>query len=95
MSEKRFALRVSSFSGEHMKFVNIEDNGKRLNSEEIVELLNEQQATISALKKQLDYLQNSISNAIQHQKTELGQKALKEIISNYNEWLLGHKELEE
>lgn len=58
-------------------------------------LLNKQQATISALKKQLDYLQNSISNAIQHQKTELGQKALKEIISNYNEWLLGHKELEE
>ena len=45
------------------------------------------------LKKQLNYIQNSISEHIKHQKTELGQKALKEIIEDYNEWLLGHKEL--
>lgn len=43
------------------------------------------------LKKQLDYLQNSIINAIKHQKTELQVKALKEIIQDYNEWMLGHK----
>ena len=47
------------------------------------------------LQKQLDYIQNSITNAIKHQKTELGQKALREIIEDYNEWLLGHKELQE
>lgn len=43
------------------------------------------------LKQQLDYIQNSISHHIEHQKTEVGQKALKEIIKDYNEWLLGHK----
>ena len=43
------------------------------------------------LQKQLDYIQNSINNAIKHQKTELGQKALQEIIADYNEWMLGHK----
>ena len=48
MSEKRFVLEISSFSGKHMKFLNILDNGKRLNSEDIVGLLNEQQATIEA-----------------------------------------------
>ena len=53
MSEKRFELEISSFSGKHMKFLNILDNGKRLNSEEIVDLLNEQQATINELKAKL------------------------------------------
>ena len=44
------------------------------------------------LQEQLDYIQNSISEHIKHQKTELGQKALQEIIADYNEWMLGHKE---
>lgn len=43
------------------------------------------------LKQQLNYIQNSISEHIKHQKTELGQKSLKKIIEDYNEWLLGHK----
>lgn len=47
------------------------------------------------LQKQLNYIQNSINNAIKHQKTELGQKALQEIIADYNEWMLGHKEAKE
>lgn len=46
------------------------------------------------LKKQLDYIQNSINEHIKHQKTELGQKALRKIIEDYNEWMLGHKEIE-
>ena len=54
MSEKRFVLEISSFSGKHMKFLNILDNGKRLNSEDIVGLLNEQQATIEHLTKSRD-----------------------------------------
>ena len=53
MSEKRFVLEISSFSGNHMKFVNILDNGKRLKSEDIVDLLNEQQATIEQLQAKL------------------------------------------
>ncbi len=47
MNEKRFVLEISSFSGKHMKFVNILDNGKRLKSEDIVDLLNEQQKIIN------------------------------------------------
>jgi len=55
MSEKRFVLEISSFSGNHMKFLNILDNGKRLTSEDIVDLLNEQQATISKLEEEKGY----------------------------------------
>ncbi len=51
----------------------------------------EKDNTIKRLQNQLDFIQNNISNAIQHKKTELEQKALKEIISDYNEFLLGHK----
>ena len=47
------------------------------------------------LQEELDYIQNSITNAIKHQKTELGVKALQEIIADYNEWMLGHKEAKE
>lgn len=60
--------------------------------DELIELLNEFQKENKQLKQQLEYIQNSISEHIKHQKTELGQKALKEIIKDYNEWLLGLKE---
>jgi hypothetical protein len=43
-------------------------------------------------KKELDYLQDLISNSIENQKTEIGKKALRQIIEDYNEWILGHKE---
>lgn len=54
---------------------------------------NELQKENRQLKQQFNYIQNSISEHIKHQKTELGQKALQEIIEDYNEWLLGHKRL--
>lgn len=47
------------------------------------------------LKLQLDYLQSSITEAINHSKTELEQKSLKKVIENYNEYMLGHKEVSE
>ena len=62
---------------------------------ELLDLLNSLDDENEQLKKELDYIQNSITEHIKHQKTELGQKALKEVIEDYNEWLLGHKELEE
>lgn len=46
---------------------------------------------LGILEEQLDYIQNSITNAIEHQKTKIGEKALKEVIKDYNEWMLGHK----
>lgn len=62
-----------------------------LTDEEVIVLLADLTAENKQLKQQLDYIQNSISNAIKHQKTELQQKALKEVIKDYNEWMLGHK----
>ena len=50
----------------------------------IMEMLEENEQ----LKTQLDCIQNLISEHIKHQKTELGQKALKEVIQDYNKWLL-------
>ena len=58
-------------------------------------IINELHDKNKQIKKELDYIQNSITNAIKHQKTELGQKALQEIIQDYNEWMLGHKEAKE
>lgn len=66
---------------------------KNLLVEELVDLLNALYEENEQLKQQFKYIQNSISEHIKHQKTELGQKALQEIIEDYNEWLLGHKEL--
>ena len=58
-------------------------------------IINELHDKNKQTKEELDYIQNSISNAIKHQKTELGIKALQEIIADYNEWMLGHKEVKE
>ena len=46
MSEKRFTLR----DGLTFEFSNIQDNGNDLSFEDIVDLLNEQQATIRRLQ---------------------------------------------
>ena len=45
-----------------------------------------------AMKKseQLDYIQNSITNALEHQKTKIGEKTLREVIKDYNTWIAGH-----
>lgn len=48
---------------------------------------------IILLMDQLNYIQNLITDKIKHQKTKIGEKVLKEIIENYNEWILGHKEI--
>lgn len=48
---------------------------------------------IKAISKELDYIQNSITDKIKHQKTKIGEKALKEVIEDYNKWILGHKEV--
>lgn len=43
-------------------------------------------------KKELDYLKALISNSIEDQKTEIGKKALRQVIEDYNEWMLAYKE---
>ena len=67
-------------------FIDIEETMNNLDYEN-------QQLTIenTVLRKELDYIKDSITEAIKHQKTTIGQKALKEIIQDYNEWIIGHK----
>ena len=66
-----------------------------LGTNDLLDELNRLSDKNEQLKAQLDYVQNSISEHIKHQKTELGQKALREVIQDYNDWLLGHKEVKE
>lgn len=70
-------------------FIDIEETMNNLDYEN-------QQLTIenAVLRKELDYIKDSITEAIKHQKTTIGQKALKEIIRDYNEWIIGHKKEE-
>lgn len=70
-------------------FIDIEETMNNLDYEN-------QQLTIenTVLRKELDYIKDSITEAIKHQKTTIGQKALKEIIRDYNEWIIGHKKEE-
>lgn len=70
-------------------FIDIEETMNNLDYEN-------QQLTIenAVLRKELDYIKDSITEAIKHQKTTIGQKALKEIIQDYNEWIIGHKKEE-
>ena len=105
MTEKRFTKQEVNDGSDKYKInvsnfiVEILDDDIPMHYSTIVNRLNEQHKTITRLEKekerlkeQLDYIQNSISEHIKHQKTELGQKALQEIIRDYNEWLLGLKE---
>ena len=57
MSEKRFS---SNFYEEEGR--TITDNGNELTQNEVVDLLNEQQATISALKEENEQLRKQIQN---------------------------------
>ena len=44
------------------------------------------------LQEELNFLKDLILDAIENQKTEIGKKALRQVIEDYNEWMLGHKE---
>ena len=80
---------VTSVNEEELVYVDKNELEQLIENYQQLEKENEQ------LKQQFNYIQNSISEHIKHQKTELGQKALQEIIEDYNEWLLGHKEVKE
>lgn len=92
MTDKRFTLIECNGNIEDGCTQNVYDGGEDVF--ELLDLLNSLNNKNEQLKIQLNYIKNSITEHIKHQKTELGQKALKEIIADYNEWMLGHKELE-
>ena len=60
MNEKRFVCIDIGYGDDWY----ITDNGKRLSEMEIVDLLNEQQATISALKEENEQLKNKLNKGL-------------------------------
>lgn len=44
-----------------------------------------------AIIEEFNYIQNSIADKIKNQKTKIGEKALREVIEDYNKWMLGEK----
>ena len=79
MSEKRFVCIDVGYGDDWY----ITDNGKRLSEMETVDLLNEQQATISALKEENEQLRENLHNCrlnknIIREKLKLWQDAHKE-----------------
>ena len=55
-------------------------------------MLEREQTRKYELQKELDYLKDLILDSIENQKTEIGKKALRQVIEDYNEWMLAHKE---
>lgn len=99
-----YSTIVNRLNKQHKTIIKLEKENEQLKQElHKIKLVNEMLSMDFAnsehelwkeneqLKEQLNYIQNSINNAIKHQKTELQVKTLKEIIQDYNEWLLGHK----
>ena len=71
MSEKRFKLHhINDLTDqEYMRLKKITDNGELITLGEVVDLLNEQQATIEQLQRICETI-NSLYNKISHLKEE-------------------------
>ena len=92
MKKDRFELiPMIDRKGIYGVFDNLEKKYVTSSSEKLCDILNELTDENKQLKQELDYIQDLITYHIEHQKTELGQKVLREIIRDYNAWLLGHK----
>ena len=103
MTEKRFRKVLGLIEDNDGSLLDLTEIEEMLNSlnDENEQLKHDSTVLIQAnqdyrreneqLRQQVDYIQNSITEHIKHQKTELGQKALKEIIQDYNDWLIGHE----
>ncbi len=44
-----------------------------------------------AIVEELNYIQNLIADKIKKQETKIGEKALREVIEDYDKWMLGEK----
>ena len=104
MSEERFKLSKSAIPSQLSNFC--DENGRMLNSEvvkllnehdkqyeanwKMFFLIKEQQHIIEQLQIEKQIIQNAIDYSINHQKTEIGKKALQKVIERYNEQMLDH-----
>ena len=88
-SEKKYYLSSPSFKPMLIATYSENERDKAIHLFEVLESLFQ---SWKIAEEQLNYIQNSISNAIKHQKTKIGEEALREVIGDYNEWMLGHKE---
>ena len=93
MTEKRFEVVMNEF--DEVEYIMDKEMMEDRDFADFIDFVEDVCKENEQLKQQFNYIQNSISEHIKHQKTELGQKALQEIIREYNEWLLGHKRLQE
>lgn len=84
--EDKYALKDSQANGLPIIRIEYSDECKILEMH-----LNYKEWKIQNLGRELDYLQNLISDKIKQQKSKLGEKALKDVIEDYNGWMLGHK----
>ena len=83
-NEEVFAWADDDDPKEILNLLNNLNDENELNKLKILYLTRENKA----LKKELDFIQNSITESIKHQKTELAQKALKKVIEDYNNYLI-------
>ena len=88
-SEKKYYLSSPSFNP---MLIAVYSENERYKAIHLFEVLESLFQSWKIAEEQLNYIQNSISNAIKHQKTKIGEEALREVIRDYNEWMLGHKE---
>ena len=83
----------NEYSYFHKRMMKLEkENDKKEEEITVLKSTNmEMEDYIGRLEEQLDYIQNSITLKLLNQKTKIGEKALKEVVQDYNEWMLGHK----
>lgn len=84
---ERFTLHKDCGIHDHKKTV-IYDLDTFIGVLNIIQEMNRLDYKNELLTQQLNYIQSSITEAINHQKTEIGQKALKQVIEDYNKYLL-------
>ena len=85
------------YNGKKISEVSIIGNNEnekhnRENIGKIVYLLSELMRTNDSFQNQLIFLQDRIDQLIKQQKTTIGQNALKQLKSDYNDYMLGHRE---
>lgn len=91
---KKSIKRQQSSNEECSKYIEelVKEN-EQLKSEnmEMEDYIGRLEKQIVSIIDEFNYIQDSIADKIKNQKTKIGEKALREVIDDYNEWMLRHK----
>ena len=74
-----------------VKAVNCKSFEKKVTEADLLKKIRELEQENEQLRIQLNYIQDAITTSMQHQKAEIGKRALQKVIEEYNEYMLGHK----